>query len=284
MTENEITRTGKESREVEGPRRIESEAARKNEAEIRAAERPAETVVEFLSSIAGLLATVLFIMTFVFQTFAIPSSSMENTLLIGDHVLVDRESLAPPTRWLGPLIPYRNIHHGDIAVFLSPEQPGLFLVKRIIGIPGDRIHLRDGVVYRNGEKLTEPYVKHIDAGDYNPYRDDFPAVPPSQAYGVRNDRWREEMPAHVAGGDILVPPNSYFAMGDNRDVSYDSRYWGFVPRANVIGRPLFVYWSFITPPDEYENQSFSDRLQSFGHTVIHFFDETRWSRTLKIVR
>jgi signal peptidase I len=256
----------------------------KIETDIHKVERPSETVVEFLSSIAGLLATVLFIMTFVFQTFAIPSSSMENTLLIGDHVLVDRESFAPQTRWLGPVVPYRNIRRGDIAVFLSPEQPGLFLVKRIMGIPGDRIHLRDGVVFRNGEQLNEPYVKHVGAGDYNPYRDDFPAVAPSLGYGVRNDKWRDEMPAHVVGGDIVVPPNSYFAMGDNRDVSYDSRYWGLLPSENVIGRPLFIYWSFMTPADEYENQSFSDRSQAMVHTILHFFDETRWSRTLKIVK
>jgi len=257
---------------------------RKSEKEVREGEVPPETVVEFLSSIASLLATVLFIMTFVFQTFAIPSSSMEDTLLIGDHVLVDRERFAPRTFWLGPVLPYRNLHRGDTAVFLSPEQPGLFLVKRIIGLPGDRIHLRDGVVYRNEEKLYEPYVKHVLAGEYNPYRDDFPAVPPSQGYGVRNDKWREEMPDHVHAGEIVVPPDSYFAMGDNRDVSYDSRYWGFIPSANLIGRPLFIYWSFITPADEYENQGFLDRVQSMLHTVWHFFDQTRWSRTLKLVK
>ncbi len=92
------------------------------------------------------------------------------------------------------------------------------------------------------------------------------------------------MPQHVQGGEIVVPPNSYFAMGDNRDVSYDSRFWGFVPQANLIGRPLFVYWSFITPPDEYQNQGFGDRVQAVVHTVLHFFDETRWSRTLRIVK
>lgn len=247
-------------------------------------EKPQETTVEFLASIAGLLATVLFIMTFVFQTFAIPSSSMESTLLIGDHLLVNREQFAPPTRWMGPLMPYRDVQRGDIAVFLSPEQPGLFLVKRIIGVAGDRIHLRDGVVYRNGQKLDEPYVQHVGAGDYNPYRDNFPAVPPSPMYGVRNDKWRMEMPAHIDGEDIVVPPNSYFAMGDNRDVSYDSRYWGFLPRANVIGRPLVIYWSFITPPDEYLKTDMGDRFASMAHTILHFFDETRWSRTMRIPR
>ncbi|MGA3196659.1 MAG: signal peptidase I [Terriglobales bacterium] len=252
--------------------------------EVPPGEKPEETTVEFLASIAGLLATVLFIMTFVFQTFAIPSSSMESTLLIGDHLLVNREQFAPPTRWMGPLMPYRDVQRGDIAVFLSPEQPGLFLVKRIIGVAGDRIHLRDGVVYRNGQKLDEPYVQHVGAGDYNPYRDNFPAVPPSPMYGVRNDKWRMEMPAHIDGEDIVVPPNSYFAMGDNRDVSYDSRYWGFLPRANVIGRPLVIYWSFITPPDEYLKTDMGDRFASMAHTILHFFDETRWSRTMRIPR
>jgi signal peptidase I len=252
------------------------------EKEVAQNETPQETTVEFLASIAGLLATVLFIMTFVFQVFAIPSSSMENTLLIGDHLLVNREQFAPPTHWLGPLLPYSDIRRGDIAVFLSPEQPGLFLVKRIIGVPGDRIHLRDGVVYRNGEKLDEPYVQHLaEAGD-DPYRDNFPAVPPSPRYRVHNEKWLREEPAHVEGDDIVVPPNSYFAMGDNRDVSYDSRYWGFLPRANVIGRPLFVYWSFVTAPDEYLKTDIGDRFASMAHTVVHFFDQTRWSRSFKI--
>ena len=136
-------------------------------------EKPRETTVEFLASLAELLVIVLFIMTFVLQNFEIPSSSMEDTLLIGDHVFVNREQFAPPTRWIGPLLPYRDVRRNDIAVFLSPEEQGLFLVKRIIGIPGDRIRLRDGVVYRNGEKLVEPYVQHKLA-DYNPYRDNFP--------------------------------------------------------------------------------------------------------------
>ena len=281
--DNEIRKNTTEVREAERPREIAAEVPRENEKQVRAEEQPGETVIEFLSSIAGLLATVLFIMTFVFQTFAIPSSSMENTLLIGDHVLVDRERFAPKTRWMGPLAPYRNIRRGDIAVFLSPEQPGLFLVKRIIGIPGDRIHLRRGVVYRNGERLSEPYVKHVSM-DHDSYRDDFPAEPPSPDNRVTNEKWCDEMPAHVQGGEIVVPPNSYFAMGDNRDVSYDSRYWGFVPSVNVIGRPLFNYWSFITPGDEYQRQGWSDRAQAMGHTILHFFDETRWSRTLKIVK
>ena len=243
-------------------------------------EKPRETTVEFLASLAEVLVTGLFIITFLLQAFEIPSASMEDTLLIGDHLFVNREQFAVPTRWTGPLMPYRNVRRDEIAVFFSPEQPGLFLVKRIIGIPGDHIHLRDGAVYRNGEKLVEPYVRHKLA-NFVPYRDNFPAVPPSE---IRNEKWKLEMPAHVEGGDIVVPPNSYFAMGDNRDNSYDSRYWGFVPRKNLIGRPMFIYWSFVTAEDQYEMSGVWDRVENVGHILVHFFDETRWSRTFKPVR
>jgi signal peptidase I len=245
--------------------------------------KPRETTVEFLASLAELMIAFLFITTFALQHFEIPSSSMEDTLLIGDHVFVNREQFAPLTRWMGPLLPYRNIRRGDIVVFLSPEEPGLFVVKRIVGVPGDRIHLRDGVVYRNGEKLAEPYAQHKQ-GDYNPYRDNFPAVPPLEMYGVTSEDWRLKLHFHIQGNDVVVPPDSYFGMGDNRDVSKDSRYWGFIPRGNVIGRPMFISWSFITPPDQYLMRSAGDRLGFLAHSILHFFDETRWSRTLRIVR
>ena len=246
-------------------------------------EKPRETPVEFFASLAELLIIVLFIMTFVLQNFEIPSSSMEDTMLIGDHVLVNREQFAPATHWMGPLLPYRDIHRGDIVVFLSPEEKGLFVVKRIIGVPGDRIHLRDGDVYRNGEKLVERYVQHKVA-NYDPYRDNFPSVPPSEMYGVTSQEWEANLPSYIQGGDVIVPENGYFAMGDNRDVSKDSRYWGFIPRKNVIGRPLFIYWSFVTPPDQYQMRGAADRLAFLAHIVIHFFDETRWSRTFRIVK
>jgi signal peptidase I len=245
-----------------------------------------ETAVEFLASLAGTLVTLFFIITFVAQTFAIPSGSMENTLLIGDHLLVNREQFAPATRWVEPLLPYRNPTHDDIIVFMSPEQPGLILVKRVIGIAGDRIHLRDGNVFRNGVKLSEPFAEHTlgNSGTYaEMYRDNFPSVRPSLMSGVSNRRWQQEMPLHLQGDDLVVPPNSYFAMGDNRDNSYDSRYWGFVPQQNLIGRPLFIYWSFRT--GEYgPDLSGAERLRMVRDVMFHFFDRTRWSRTLQVVR
>ena len=261
---------------------------KKEKEEVAVEEKPRETTVEFLASLAGVLVTGLFIITFVLQAFEIPSSSMEDTLLIGDHVFVNREQFAKATRWMGPLLPYRDIHRNDIVVFLSPEEQGLFVVKRIMGVPGDRIHLRDGVVYRNGEKLVEPYVRY--KGDPRdpecvrcPYRVNFPAIVPGPVDQVA-DYWQLSLPEHIQGDDLVVPPESYFAMGDNRDMSYDSRYWGFIPRKNVIGRPMFVYWSFITPENQYKMRDWGDRLGFIAHIVIHFFDETRWTRTLKLVR
>ncbi|MBZ5704585.1 MAG: signal peptidase I [Acidobacteriia bacterium] len=251
--------------------------------ETKQPEKPRETTVEFLASLAAVLVTGLFIITFIVQAFEIPSSSMENTLLIGDHVFVNREQFAPSTRWAGPLLPYRQIHRGDIVVFLSPAEPGLYVVKRIMGVPGDHIHLRDGVVYRNGEKLDEPYVIHSGADVPNPYRDNFPAVPPSDFNNVTPE-WELMVRQYIQGDDLVVPADSYFGMGDNRDVSYDSRYWGFIPKQNVIGRPMFIYWSFETPPNQYLEKEFSQRIGFLAHVVIHFFDETRWRRTFRVVR
>ena len=244
------------------------------------AEKKKETPPEFIASMAVVLVVGLFIITFCMQAFEIPSSSMENTLLIGDHVFVDRDTLGPKTKWM-PLIPYRSIQRHDIVVFLSPAEPGLYVVKRIVGIPGDRIHLRDNEVYVNGQKQDEPYVIHN--GSMNPYRDNFPAVPISDSVNVTPE-WHLTMREHIVGDDLVVPQDSYFAMGDNRDVSYDSRYWGFIPRENVIGRPMFIYWSFETPPNQYLRTGMGDRAAFMIKVVIHFFDQTRWRRMLHMVR
>lgn len=230
---------------------------------------------------AGVLVVGLFIITFCLQAFEIPSSSMENTLLIGDHVFVDRVIEAPPSKWIRPVIPYRQVRHGDIVVFLSPAEPGLYVVKRVIGVPGDRIHLRDGQVYRNGQALDETYVVHN--GSFNPYRDNFPSIPATEASGITPE-WQITLPSHIEGEDLVVPEDSYFAMGDNRDVSYDSRYWGFIPGENVIGRPMFIYWSFETPANQYMKTGIGERLKFISRVVVHFLDETRWGRMFKVVR
>ncbi|HYM75792.1 MAG TPA: signal peptidase I [Candidatus Dormibacteraeota bacterium] len=247
-------------------------------------EKPKETTVEFLASLAAVLVTGLFIITFVVQAFEIPSSSMENTLLIGDHVFVNRIQFAPKTGWVGPLLPYRDVHFRDIVVFLSPQTPGLYVVKRIIGVPGDKIHLRNGVVYRNGQPLDEPYVLH-DRDTFDQYRNSFPAVPPPPDDPNIWVNWAIDLPSYIQGEDVVVPPGHFFAMGDHRGVSLDSRYWGFIPQENVIGRPMFIYWSFETPEGQYLKTAWTDRLKFIlGHEVLHFFDETHWKRTLQRVQ
>jgi signal peptidase I len=239
-----------------------------------------ETPLEFLASNCILVIIALFAFGFVFENFVIPSSSMASTLLVGDHVLVDRSTLAPPASW-ARWIPYRGVKRGDIVVFYKPtEEPNgehLILVKRVIGVPGDRLHLRDGVVFVNGAVTWEPYAEK--PLYHNPYRDDFPSAAPSDAMGV-TAQWSVELPNVVQSGDLVVPPDSYFVMGDNRAKSLDSRYWGFVPRQNVLGRPLFVYWSFPTPDGELVDASRAELARFTLHEVFRFFDQTRWGRTL----
>src|SRR5579875_3571853 len=257
-------------------------AGREADAEVK------ETPLEALASICTVLVVGLFIMGFIFQNFVIPSGSMEKTLLIGDHVVVDRITLAPRTSW-APFVHYRPVKHGDIIVFLkpNPESPDLILVKRAIGLPGDHIHLRHGVVYVNGVAQNEPYAAMPNDNDgdledaYQPYRDDFPAIAPPPTEQV-TELWREDLPTHIQGDDIVVPPGKVFAMGDHRTQSLDSRFWGFVPMENIMGRPMFVYWSFETPADEENKTSMSDRLSFMLHVVTHFFTGTRWSRTFHL--
>jgi len=259
-------------------------AKKENPIEDNAEQKPTETPVEFVASLAAVLVTGLFIITFVMQAFEIPSSSMEDTLLIGDHVFVNRVQFAPKSSWMGPLLPYRDVRFRDIVVFLHPDPhyAGTYVVKRIMGVPGDRIHLRNGVVYRNGQALDEPYVLHDKDNPADLYRNNFPAITPSDEELSPN--WMVDLQSNIQGGDLVVPPDHYFAMGDHRGVSLDSRYWGFIPKENIIGRPMFIYWSFQTPEHQYLRTGWGDRVGFLAHVIIHFFDETRWRRTLQVVR
>jgi signal peptidase I len=255
--------------------------------------RVEETPFEAVASICSVLVVGLYILTFLGQNFVIPSGSMENTLLVGDHLVVDRITLAPPAKWM-PLVHYREPKRGDVVVFLkpvadpdpvdgSPTYP--FLVKRLIGVPGDHIHLHDGIVILNGVAQSPPADgKEAPA---NPgekeFLDEFPTTPPAQDPSA-TEAWAVDEPNHIEDGDLVVPPGKYFMMGDNRHNSLDSRYWGFVPRENIIGRPLFNYWSFITPEDQYEQTGIGNSVAWMGHIVLHFFSDTRWKRTLHLVR
>jgi signal peptidase I len=244
-------------------------------------ERPKETLPESIAGIASVLVVGLFILTFVIQHFEIPSRSMEYTLLVGDHVFVDRETPLgkQPMSWL---FPYHVLHRGNVAVFLTPNpaEQGMYLVKRIIGVPGDHIRLKNGVVYLNGVRQNEPYV--IRNGTYDPYRDEFPSII-SDEYGQLAPGWLSTLEQSVHDGELVVPPGHYFAMGDKRENSLDSRYWGFVPQENVIGQPLVIFWSFDVPEENGEPQPLSDRIGSFVHTTIHFFGITRWNRIMRMV-
>ena len=196
-----------------------------------------------------MLVVGLFILTFIAQNMVIPSGSMENTLLVGDHLVVDHITLAPPTKWIEPLVYYREPRRGDVVVFIKPVfSPGdptdadgrpteMDLVKRLIAVPGDHVHLHDGIVILNGVAQAEPHAQPTTPGNFNEFLDDFPAVPPADIPGS-TESWDVAFPKYVHDGDLVVPPGMYFMMGDNRHNSEDSRYWGFAPRANILGRPL----------------------------------------------
>jgi len=256
-------------------------------------ERVEETPFEAVASICGVLVVGLFILTFLAQNFVIPSGSMENTLLVGDHLVVDRITLAPPTRWM-PLVHYREPRRGDVVVFIKPSpepEPDadgkpqyLFLVKRLIGVPGDHIHLRNGIVIINGVAQSQPHAQPTTPDNHSDFLDEFPSIPPWPQPGGATESWAVDFPNHVVNGDLVVPAGMYFMMGDNRHDSLDSRFWGFVPRANIVGRPLFNYWSFKTPESEYEQTSIANRAAWMVHVALHFFSDTRWSRTFHLIR
>ena len=244
-----------------------------------------ETRLESLASLCTTFILALFAFSFVFQNFAIPSASMASTLLVGDHVLVERATLAPATSWAS-FLPYRDVHRGEPIVFYKPiADPNgehTILVKRVIGVPGDRIHLRRGIVYLNGIAQNEPYATLPTFANYDPYRDDFPDIPSGNTPRV-NAEWALDLPSFLQGEDLVIPPDHYFMMGDNRTNSLDGRFWGLVPRANLIGRPLFIYWSFKTPEDQNEKTSLSDRTGFVFYQFLHFISDTRWDRTLQRV-
>jgi signal peptidase I len=258
--------------------------------------KPDETPFEAVASICSVLVVGLYILTFLAQNFVIPSGSMEKTLLVGDHLVVDRITLAPPAKWM-PLEHYREPRHGDIVVFIKPvaePQPDadgnpqfFFLVKRLIGVPGDHIHLSGGTVYINGVAQPGPKDGADDPGASidQQYLDEFPAIPPAQApSGAETASWADDAPNHIVDGDLVVPEGMYFMMGDNRHNSLDSRYWGFVPRQNIVGRPLFNYWSFKSTEEDYTQTEVSANLRWMVHVVTHFFSDTRWSRTFHLTR
>jgi signal peptidase I len=233
--------------------------------------------IQFFLSV---LVIVVFMITFVVQAFRVPSESMENTLLIGDFLLADKLHYADGAFWHW-LLPYRAIKRGDIVVFRYPVDPSQYFVKRVIGLPGDHIRLQNKMVYVNGTRLQEPYVIHM-MQNYDVYRDSFPL-----RIGVSPDvnrHWRSEINRHLDGGELVVPAGQYFVMGDNRDQSLDSRYWGFVPRGNIMGRPLVIYLSVKDGRTSQGGHSASDdKLIHSGQMLAHILQLARWDRMFRRV-
>jgi len=230
----------------------------------------------FIAEWTVTIILLLFGTTTLIQAYVIPTGSMEDTLLVGDHLLVDKLAYAPPGGALTRhLLPYAEPRRGDIIVFRYPVDISQTFVKRCIGVPGDRIRLSDKNLVLNGKAVNEPYVYHK-AEYFDPYRDDFPLA------GVHMHSPASDMlENHVANGEVVVPPGFYFAMGDNRDSSSDSRYWGFVPRANIIGKPLIIYWSYDAPTDDLTNTAISPR--HLLDLLEHFPTKTRWKRTFRLI-
>lgn len=252
-------------------------------------EPPEETTLsEYLESLLVTVILALFGTTFIVQAFKIPSASMEGTLLIGDHVLVNKFIFGGQGGWYEKILPYRPLERGDIIVFKYPYGEHPHYVKRVIGLPGDHLKLVDQAVYINGKPLPEPYVTHDPGAPYDPLNYDFP--PPPGRFVTSSPRpevvnWLDrEMRKFVKGDEIVVPSGRYFAMGDNRDRSEDSRFWGFVDHDAIMGRPFLIYWSVDAKSSDYTGEStFWSRLVGVFDTIAHLPTRTRWSRMLHTV-
>ena len=226
------------------------------------------TVREYFESIVIAVILALFIRTFVVQAFKIPTGSMEENLLIGDHLLVNKFVFGPTAARLErAVLPVGTIRRGDVIVFKYPEEPSRDFIKRVIGLPGETLELRDKKVSINGQPLDESYVHFLEPpGTSSEFRE-------VTSYDVR-ERY----------GPVTVPPNQYFVMGDNRDNSQDSRYWGFLPRDYIKGRALVIYWSYDDGLGDYHEESTGEALKGLGSVFVHFFTRTRWDRMLHQIR
>src|SRR5947209_15392441 len=242
--------------------------------------RESTTISEYLESLLVTVILALFGTTFVVQAFKIPSPSMEKTLLVGDHLLVNKFVFGGTGAWYEKFLPYRALKRGDIIVFKFPYADHQHFVKRVIGLPGDRLKLVDQQMYVNGKLLNEPYVVHDPAAGYDPLNYSFPPAGNPLYSSPVEPEWARDIRRYVHGDELVVPPGKYFAMGDNRDHSLDSRYWGFVDRNAIMGRPVLIYWSVDATTADYSDRSFFGRIASITDTLIHLPVRTRWSRML----
>lgn len=241
-----------------------------------------EGLWETVRSLLIVLIGVFCIRTFVAEATVIPTGSMENTILIGDHVFLNKLLYGPQLPYTDLRVPrFKQIHREDIVAFRYPRNPSVMFVKRVIGVGGDVIRIVNKKVYVNGKRLNEPYAR-FESPNIFPLRDNFPPpvneismIPAS--WGL-DPRWAREMPKYIHKNGLHVPKGHLFVLGDNRDNSLDSRFWGFVPVQNVVGEPLFVYWSYNAPTQDWIDDHWSDRLKFDASILWNFFDRTRWSR------
>jgi signal peptidase I len=240
------------------------------------------TFSEYLESLLVTVILALFGTSFVVQAFKIPSASMETTLLIGDHLLVNKFIFGGHGAWYEKILPYRAIKRGDIIVFKYPFLDHPHYVKRVIGLPGDHLKLVDQQVFINGQALDEPYVVHDPSVPYDPFNYSFPPLRDQMIPLNVINEWRPELRKYVEGDEMVVPLGKYFAMGDNRDHSQDSRYWGFVDRDAIMGHPFLIYWSVDTTYAG--DTTFWQRLAGIFDTLIHLPARTRWKRMFHTVQ
>ncbi|MGH9406596.1 MAG: signal peptidase I [Terriglobia bacterium] len=241
---------------------------------------------ETTRSLLVILVCVFGIRIFIGEATVIPTGSMEDTILIGDHVFLDKLPYGPRVPYTSVRLPeLKTIRPGDIVAFPYPRNPSVMYVKRVIGVGGDVIRVVDEQVYRDGKKLNEPYAVNNRPG-FDAWADDFPPPPGdidemAERWGADPD-WARDLPKYVYPDGIHVPRGYLFVMGDNRDNSFDSRFWGFVPARSVVGEPLFVYWSYRAPSSEWMEESLEGRLRFDGSILKNFVRNTRWSRIGKI--
>jgi len=237
------------------------------------------TVPQALATLLSLVVVALFLNTFVLQPFLIPSESMEHTLLVGDFLLVNKQVYAPAGKLSQWLLPYRDVARGDIIVFHHP-QPHPYLVKRVVGIPGDRLRIDDGRVTVNGLTQNEPYAAFEPAAS-NPFRDDFPAKVYTDP--EVDPLWWHQMQSLTHNGELIVPEGEYFVLGDNRNHSDDSRYWGFVARQQIVARPVVIYFSLARPSTTDVQQAADDRLGHDRELSARLTGFARWKRIFHVV-
>jgi signal peptidase I len=244
----------------------------------KATHAPGSDLPGTFQSLLGTVVIAVFVITFIVQAFQIPSPSMENTLLVGDYLLVNKLCYGAGSV-ADILMPYRGVHRGDVVVFHYPVNPAQHFVKRVIGIPGDRVRLINKQVFVNGVPLKEPYAR-FNHPAYDLFRDNFPRL---DVAAGETPEWWVQLRKLVEDGQLIVPEGNYFVMGDNRDDSYDSRYWGFVPQGNIIGRPLLIYWSVKDEEEAAPAASIAGKMAHLVYAVSHVFQITRWDRTLRLV-